>query len=74
MKVKQLKEVLNGFDPELEVLVSRDEEGNGFNSLESVETGKAYKDGWTWDMAYDEDDEEDDPDDDDVIPVVVLWP
>lgn len=33
VKVRELIEKLKTFDPELEVWISRDEEGNGFNPL-----------------------------------------
>lgn len=44
MKVKELLEELKGLNPELEVYVSKDEEGNGFNKL--ADYGEdVYKDG-----------------------------
>ena len=35
MKVKELMEVLSGLDPELEIIVSKDPEGNGYDTLYS---------------------------------------
>ena len=37
MKVKELIELLKTCDPELEVIKSRDAEGNGYHSVEDVD-------------------------------------
>lgn len=37
MNIKELIEQLSGLDPELEVFVSRDPEGNGFETLYTIE-------------------------------------
>jgi hypothetical protein len=44
MKVKELKRILNKLDEELEVMMSTDEEGNGYGLLRSV-VGDGYRDG-----------------------------
>jgi uncharacterized protein YihD (DUF1040 family) len=36
MKVKELIELLEGFDPELPIVMSRDQEGNGYEYLRNV--------------------------------------
>lgn len=44
MKIKELMEILSKMDPERLVVLSRDEEGNGFSVLQDAEE-MHYKDG-----------------------------
>ena len=46
MKVKQLKEILEDLDDDLEVVMSIDPEGNGFSGLYQVETGDYEEEGF----------------------------
>lgn len=39
MKVKELKELLDKFDDELEVLIQKDEEGNGYCLVQGLDVG-----------------------------------
>ena len=66
MKVKELINRLSKEDPNIEVMVSIDEEGNGFESLAEVGTYK-YFDG----EVYGDDDTEAP---EECTPVIVLWP
>jgi hypothetical protein len=43
MKIKQLIEELQKLNPEAEVLMSSDTEGNEYNSLSTIGTNHAYK-------------------------------
>ena len=47
MKVKELKELLNQFNDEDIVIMSKDGEGNGFSPLSDIEEG-SYKAETTW--------------------------
>jgi len=61
MKVKELIEELNKVNPELEVLIARDEEGNGFSFLSGFGFGDFEADRWEvefYSWAKDEDGEE----------------
>jgi len=42
MKVIDLIQMLSDLDPELEVLIAIDGEGNGFNKLEVIDTNMSY--------------------------------
>lgn len=42
MKVKELIEILKDVDPEREIYMSRDSEGNGYNSLWAYDTEALY--------------------------------
>jgi hypothetical protein len=42
MKVKKLIAFLKNYNPDLEVILSRDEEGNGFNLLQNLEDNIVY--------------------------------
>lgn len=43
MKIKQLIKKLVDFDPELEVIIATDQEGNGYNILTEVVGGSELK-------------------------------
>lgn len=43
MKVKELIEQLKKLDPELEVVKQKDDEGNGFHLLHTVDTDAYYE-------------------------------
>lgn len=45
MKIRDLIEELQNLDPNLEVLLQADAEGNGYDSLRCVEQVAFYKDG-----------------------------
>jgi len=81
MKVKDLIEALEGVDPEREVILARDAEGNGYHYC--VDLSEARFDGEAIGLEPDQltDDfrhqgytEEDVMDENEGIPVVVLWP
>jgi hypothetical protein len=46
MKVKQLKEILEGLDDNTDIIVSRDEEGNGYAPLGGIDEGFVNKNEW----------------------------
>ena len=66
--VGTLREALKGLPDDLPVILSRDEEGNGFNDLYYVEVSK-YIDG---EPVHPDDVDSWDPKE--LIDVVVLWP
>jgi hypothetical protein len=79
MKVRKLIEQLQTIDPEREVVLSRDEEGNGFSSLEDVELmtyldGEVYIECLTTRHLESGFTREDMCPSDDGVPAVVLWP
>lgn len=68
MKVKELIEELSAFDPEAEVILQKDSEGNGYSPLsgadhdavyvaENTWSGDVYDTKWTADQACMEEDE-----------------
>lgn len=82
MTVKLLIEKLAKLDPEMEVVIAIDEEGNGYNPLEDVETNHMY-DKVSHEISLKEltpelikqgYTEEDLPSDDSAVDAVVLWP
>lgn len=46
MKVKKLKEILAGLDDNTEIIMSRDEEGNGYAPLGGIDEGFVNKNEW----------------------------
>ena len=48
MKVKELMEYLRGFDPEMEVILQKDSEGNGYSPLAGVDDQAVYVAESTW--------------------------
>lgn len=73
MNKKQLIELLKDVEDDTELLVSSDEEGNSFNSLEDVSTQYfAYKEGYEYYLLDDDNMEE--VEDVGAKPVVVFWP
>ena len=78
MKVKQLKNLLNDFDDNMEVIVSRDEEGNGFSPLYVVEQGYYLPDCDYFGDVFCEQDIEDMKKDGEMInnlqDAIILWP
>lgn len=48
MTVKELIEALASADPEAQVILQRDGEGNGFSPLEGADLGAVYKPDSTW--------------------------
>jgi len=70
MNVKQLIDELSVLNPNLEVVVAEDEEGNGFEFLGDVIISKFDKSG----METVHPDDVDEWDQDELITVVVLWP
>ena len=82
MTVKELIETLSKINPEWEVVIAIDEEGNGFNPLEDIETNHMY-DKLTHEISLKEltpellkqgYTEEDLPYDQSGVDAVVLWP
>lgn len=85
MKVKELLELLRGIDPEREVILQKDAEGNGYSPLVGVDDNAAYIPDTTWsgdvrrqtlseaDIArgFGEDDLTADPS---AVPALVLYP
>jgi len=62
MKVKELIEKLNSFDPDIDIILQKDAEGNGYSPLEGVDgtviykpdstySGEVYSKDWTYDEA-----------------------
>ena len=48
MKVKELLEVLAGVDPEAEVILQKDAEGNGYSPLHVADPDAVYVSDCTW--------------------------
>lgn len=82
MNVKELKEVLSNYPDDMLVVLSSDEEGNGFNQLYDVaESMYMANSGWDVDQTYVMDKyigtngyTEEDRAPTGAIPVLVLWP
>ena len=82
MKVKQLKHLLEKCNDSDEVVLSTDEEGNGFSPLSDVERGMTYSPlyGTTAIQELTDDDiaqgftEEDVSDEPDAVPCIILYP
>lgn len=70
MKLRDLFKELDGFHLDMEIIVSRDEEGNGFSPLASWSEQYYTKDGDIFNRG--EEDEFDETDE--VKKVIVLWP
>lgn len=76
MNVKQLIKRLEKFDPDMLVVMSTDSEGNGFDTLTSIET-HSYKDGEIGLLELTPELKERGYTNEDVLigkPAVVLWP
>ena len=71
MKVSDLIEILEQFDPHLEVFTSQDPEGNGFSPVDEILTVDLVDSNYD---RYDEDDPDIDPTDPEYIRVVTIWP
>ena len=76
MKVKDLIKALKEQDPNMEIIISQDEEGNGYKSIHELGLSQFNKEGSYWESAY----EDDDPKTKEPIytagskPCVVIWP
>jgi hypothetical protein len=80
MKISELISELQKLDPSLEVLIAKDEEGNGFSKLETIDSGRHFDPEDTDNVWNDEDQDDDCADDDeckapdDALPCIILWP
>lgn len=79
MKVKELIEILKEFDPEKEIIIGKDSEGNSFSPLDEQIYAGLYCPDSTWSGEFYEDstigDEEYfQPDKDNSIEVICLYP
>jgi hypothetical protein len=79
MKVKELIAELMECDPELDVILSSDEEGNSFKKLYSTDNYPCLSEGYFLeeDAAYfnlDDDESLSEYDDSDLIRVICIWP
>jgi hypothetical protein len=84
MKVKELLEVLQAQDPEMEVVLSKDGEGNNFSPYDGWSVGYYLADStWSGEFSSDEHIEEASPDDyeefyadakENGVRAVCLWP
>lgn len=73
MKVKELMKLLENFEPETEVVMSSDSEGNSFSPLDSLSTGFYIPDS-TWSGDFIEAKEvEEEEDVDDYESAICLW-
>lgn len=69
MNVKQLKEILQHFPDEYELILSKDSEGNMFSPLASLEECKYIPEtGYMGEAIFDSEDEEESPN------AICLWP
>jgi hypothetical protein len=73
MKIRELIEMLQEFDQELEVIMSNDEEGNGYSPLSDV-TEQTYVPDTSFSGDIYDIDSEEDYEGEDGVPSVVLWP
>ena len=72
MTVAELIEKLKAFPQDSQVLLSRDEEGNGFGALADIDSScRCEPDGHGFSLIHPDDNDEDDPRGD---LCVVLWP
>lgn len=71
MNVRDLIKKLSALDPDLPVLLSEDEEGNGFLPLDEVEYSGAIEWDYEWQVLHPNDEDEYT---DELVRVVVLWP
>lgn len=80
MRVKELIKRLKIEDPEAEVVLSRDEEGNGFCPLSAIEDNRVYIEGEIYLETLTEDlikygyTKEDVYEGDNAVRAIVLWP
>lgn len=78
MNVAELRNELNNYPDDLEILVAKDPEGNGFNKLYSGAVGESYieknadKHGYVESTVHPDDAE--DYDEDDLETRLVIWP
>lgn len=72
MKVRDLTTKLANLNPELDVIMSKDPEGNRFYSLDEVESAYAYPNDWEWEFVHPDDVAE--YEGNELTEVVVLWP
>ncbi len=70
MKAIDLIRKLNAFPANAEVVIAKDEEGNGFNELEEVEYSAIERDGYEIDVLHPDDED----DDGEYERAIVLWP
>lgn len=71
MKIKELIEELSKLDPELPVIVARDQEGNGFSELGCIEVSKYTEDSYDQVEVHHPDDWDDNPES---KACLVIWP
>ncbi len=69
--VKQLIERLSSVDPNKVVVLSRDPEGNSYDTLWQIGESYSYRDG---EVYPDDNEDEASESDSDAFPCVVLWP
>lgn len=85
MKIKELIEELKKYDPEAEVVLSADEEGNSFSPLEDIEGNRIFLKGWNElkleeltktykDFGFDVEDVYNPEKDPEGVKAIVLWP
>jgi hypothetical protein len=81
MKIHELITELQKLDPNLEVLIAKDAEGNGFSKLETIDSGGHHFDPEDTDQIWHDDDQDDDCADGDeckappdAVPCIILWP
>lgn len=70
MNVKELIAELKNYDPEMEIIVSSDEEGNSFSSLYTIGAAICYQDGNEISLVHPDD--IDDYDEDELDTVLVF--
>lgn len=73
MKVKELIEELSELDPELDIVISKDSEGNIFNPVFCVTSDGSYYEEETKDL-YLPEDLDDDFDFEGMYKVAIIWP
>lgn len=83
MIVSELMEQLSSLDPDRLVLISSDEEGNGFNEFHDVSYATVVKDGYQYEIVETEltpeleeagYSEEDIYEGEDIVDAIILWP
>lgn len=81
MKIKDLIELLKGFDPDTIVVMSQDEEGNGYSPLANISTGNySANNSWSGEVGLPEltdklrDEGYGEEDIVNGVPCIVLWP
>jgi len=74
LTVGKLKEILEGLDPDLPIILQGDSEGNQYRLACGGESGNYYDPESSWDGQVYRPDELEEWDTEDAVPCFVIWP